>query len=269
MGGIVRIECEATRQLCAAGEEAAVANVAMSRDVIKACLKAVPLFADLSARELDALVAAVRPVRFAKGARIFEEDTAADCCYVLTSGKARVVLSGDNGSEILLHVVTPPGLVGEMALLDRATRSASLVASDDSHLIRIPAAALDALRANPAFEHRLVARLVATLRESNDHVRVITSLPCMHRVAWCLVRIARHSGRRQGTAIVIPTTPHTELAEMAACTRETVNRALTAMKRKKYLSWDRQSMRLEADAMQRLLTTELTVPGEKGSPPLS
>jgi CRP-like cAMP-binding protein len=207
-------------------------------------------------------------VRFSKGARIFEEETAAEYCFVLMSGKARVVLSGENGNEILLHIVTPPGLVGEMALLDRAKRSASLVASDDSHLIRIPASALDALRANPAFEQRLVARLVATLRESNDRVRVITSLPCMHRVAWCLVRIGRHSGRRQGTAIVIPTTPHTELAEMAACTRETVNRALTTMKKKKYLSWDRRVMRLEVDAMQRLLTMDLTTPGDgEGAPP--
>lgn len=240
----------------------------MSKDVIKGCLKAVPLFADLSGRELEELAAVARSVRHSKGARLFEEGSTADCCFVLTSGKARVVLSGENGTEILLHIVTPPGLVGEMALLDGSTRSASLVAVEDSHLLRIPASALEALRTNPAFEHRLVARLVATLRESNDHVRVVTSLPCMNRVAWCLARIARHSGRRQGAAIVIPNTPHTELAEMAACTRETVNRALMTMKRKKYLSWDRTSIRLDVDAMQRLLTIEVGAPAaqELGPP---
>jgi CRP-like cAMP-binding protein len=183
-----------------------VANVALGKDVIKGCLKAVALFADLSADELEGLASAARSVRFSKGARIFEEDTPADCFYVLTAGKARVVLSGETGSEILLHVVTPPGVVGEMALLDRSQRSASLVATDDCHLLRIPAAALAALRANPAFEHRLVARLAATVRESNDHVRVITTLPCMNRVAWCLARIARDAGQRQGSVILIPNT---------------------------------------------------------------
>jgi len=245
-----------------------VANVAMGKDVIKGCLTGVSLFADLSASELDVLASAARSVRFSKGARIFEEDTPADCCFVLTSGKARVVLSGENGSEILLHIVTPPGVVGEMALLDRSMRSASLVATEDCHLLRIPAPALAALRANPAFEHRLVSRLAATVRESNDHVRVITSLPCMNRVAWCLARIARDAGQRQGAAILIPNTSHAELAEMAACTRETVNRALMTMKRKKFLTWDRQTMRLDVDAMQRLLTTELSVPaGERRQPP--
>jgi CRP/FNR family cyclic AMP-dependent transcriptional regulator len=245
-----------------------VANVAMGKDVIRGCLKTVSLFADLSDGELDVLASAARPVRFSRGARIFEEDAPADCCFVLTSGKARVVLSGENGSEILLHIVTPPGVVGEMALLDRSKRSASLVATEDCHLLRIPAPALAVLRANPAFEQRLVARLVATLRESNDHVRVITSLPCLLRVAWCLARIARYAGERRDGAILIPNTPHTELAEMAACTRETVNRALTTMKRKKYVTWDRHTMRLDVGALQRLLTTELTVPREVDpSPP--
>ena len=246
-----------------------MAHVPMSKDVIRGCLKAVPLFTDLSGRELDLLTEAARPVRYSKGARIFEEDTAADCCFILTAGKAHVVLSGENGTEILLHVVTPPSLVGEMALLDRSTRSASLVATDDCHLIRIPASAFESIRTNPAFERRLVERLVSTVRESNDHVRVITSLPCLNRVAWCLARIARHAGQRQGSAMLIPNTPHTELAEMAACTRETVNRALTTMKRKKYLTWDRRTMRLDIDAMQRLLTTELTAPATDRRPPPS
>ena len=239
-----------------------MANVAMSKETIRGCLKTVSLFTGLSPTELDTLAAAASAVRYRKGARIFEEDTRADCCFVLTAGKARVVLSGETGSEILLHIVTPPGLVGEMAVLDGSNRSASLIAVEDCHLIRIPSAALHGIRANPAFENGLLARLVATIRESNDHVRVVTSLPSLNRVAWCLARIARYEGRREGGAIVIPNVPHTELGDMAACARETVTRALTTMKRKKYLTWDRQTMRLDVAAMQRLLTTELTVPAD-------
>lgn len=232
----------------------------MGKEVIKSCLKAVPLFADLQAADLDMLASAARSVAFKKGARIFEEGAVADCCFVLTAGRARVVLAGNSGTEILLHVVTPPGLVGEIALLDRSTRSASLVAVEACYLIRIPAAALDALRKRPAFEERLVAALVSTLRESDDRVRVISSFPSINRVAWCLGRVARYLGRREGSGIVIPKLPHNELAEMAGCTRETVSRALQTLKRKKYVSWDSHTMRIEIDGMQRYLTTELTVP---------
>ena len=134
------------------------------------------------------------------------------------------------------------------------------MAVEQCHLIRIPLAAFEAVRKNASFENKLVARLVTRLRESDDRVRVISTFPAINRVAWCLARIARYGGRRDGAAIVVPTTSHSELAEMAGCTRETVSRALHALKRKKYLTWDRTSMRLDVEGMQRYLTTELRVP---------
>lgn len=238
----------------------------VGKDVIRGYLKGVSLFSELPDAELESLAAACRSVVFKKGARIFEEGAPADCCFVLTAGRAQVVLSGNSGAEILLHIVLPAGLVGEVALLDRSHRSASLVAAEQCHLIKIPIASLETLRRNPGFEDKLVARLVTRLRESDDRVRVISTFPSINRVAWCLARIARYSGRREGNLIVIPTASHSELAEMVGCTRETVSRALRALKRRKYVAWDRSSMRLDVEGMQRYLATDLRVPAEP--PPL-
>ena len=232
---------------------------AMDKGAMKRCARAVPLFADLLEAQLDMLVTGARPLTFKKGARIFEEGANGDCCFVLTSGKARVVLAGSGGTEILLQILVPPALVGELALLDRSTRSASLIAAEACHLIRIPGLAFEELRKDPVFEQRLVARLISIVRAADDRVRVISSFPSPQRVAWCLGRIARHSGRREGSAIVIAKPPHNELAEMAGCTRETVSRTLHQLRRKKYLSWDDRDLRLDIDSMQRFLTTELTV----------
>jgi CRP-like cAMP-binding protein len=237
----------------------------MSKDVMKQCLAAVPLFGGLAAAELDLLVSSARSLAFKKGARIFEEGASADCCFVLTAGRGHVVLAGDRGTEILLNILTPPALVGEISLLDKSTRTAAFVAVEPCHLIRIPAAAIQTLRRNMAFEQRLVAGLVSTVRESDDRVRAISSFPSMSRVAWCLGRIARHAGRRDGSTIVIRKAQHNELAEMAGCSRETVSRALQLLKRKNCISWDAHTMSIDVDGMQRYLATELTVPaGAKG-----
>jgi CRP-like cAMP-binding protein len=225
----------------------------MDKGAISAHLKAVPLFGDLSPEELEGMASATQSVRVAKGTRIFEEGDAASCCYVLWQGKARVVLSGEAGLEVLLHLVTPPRLIGEVALLDGSTRTASLVAVEDCSLLKIPAAVLEALRRNRAFENRLVASLVATLREADDHLRVISTFPAKNRVLWCLARVARYAGRRDGAMVVMEKLPDSELAEMAGCTRETVNRTLRELKRKRLVSWDRTTMRIDADGMQRYL----------------
>jgi CRP-like cAMP-binding protein len=138
-----------------------------------------------------------------------------------------------------------------VALLDRSTRTASLVAADDSHFIRIPAQAIEALRRNAVFEQKLVARVAAIVRGANDHVRAISAYSSVARVAWCLVRIARQEGRVDGQTVVIAKRPHHELAEMTGCQRETVSRALSTLKRKKQVTWDDDVMRLDLEALQR------------------
>ena len=233
----------------------------MSTSAIKGCLGEVPLFAGLSDRELEILASASRPVTFKKGARIFEEGGAADCCLLMLSGRAQVVLSGDAGAEIMLGLIVPGSMVGEVALLDRSTRSATLVAAEHCRFIRIPAAAFDELRRNPVFERGLVARVASTLRDANDQVRGISANSSIARVAWCLGRIARQEGRLQDGRIVIPKKPHHELAEMTGCTRETVTRALGILRRKRCISWDRAAMWLEMETLQRYVTSRLEDPG--------
>lgn len=238
--------------------------IIMSKDVIKRQLKTVPLFSDLASEELDALASVARPIAFRRKTRIFEEGSPADCCFVLTSGRARIAISGANGTEILRDIVGRNQLVGEVALLERSTRSASFVAVEDCRLIRIPASVLHTLRRNPQFEDKIVVGLAAMLRKAEDQVRVIATFPCAGRVAWCLGRIAGHEGWREGPWIVIPSPAHQELAEMTGCTRETVSRVLGELEEdRRLLMRDRRTIRLDADRMQRFLRMELTVPTDK------
>jgi len=226
--------------------------VAMSKDGIKSSLAVLTPFSELSEAELDLLASGARSVTVRKNARVFEEGAPADCCLVLTSGRAKVVLSDDNGSDILLRIVRAVSLVGEVALLDRSTRSASLVAMEPCHFIRIPAPLFEQLRRNAGFENRMVARVASMLRDASDQVRGVSTFPAMSRVAWCLGRIARQEGRVDGAIVVIPRLAHQELAEMTGCSRETVSRALNILKRKKCISWDDQNVRLDISVLQKL-----------------
>src|SRR5690606_22338051 len=114
--------------------------------------------------------------------------------------------------------VMPDSVVGEVALLDRSNRSASLVAAEPCHLIRISGVAFERTRSNIAFERKLVAHVVGLLRQANDQARAIATFPSVSRVVWCLSRIAQREGQRQGKVVVVPNKPHQELAEMTGCT---------------------------------------------------
>lgn len=85
-----------------------------------------------------------------------------------------MVVAGEGDAEIVVGTVRPKGLVGELALFDRAARSASLIAVEPSHFIVVPAAAFDVLRKTPLFERKVVERVVATLREANEQLRAVS-----------------------------------------------------------------------------------------------
>ena len=79
------------------------------------------------------------------GAAIVREGEAADALYVLVSGRARVVKRGVNGDDVPLNVLRAGDTFGEMALLDRTTRTATVRASSEVEVLRLDRAVFDEL----------------------------------------------------------------------------------------------------------------------------
>jgi CRP/FNR family cyclic AMP-dependent transcriptional regulator len=190
-------------------------------------LRQVSLFADVPTGDLQSVAQSVRTLTLKKGGRVFEEGSVADDCFVLTSGRAKVVLSGRFGADVMLGTVEPFELVGELALLDGSRRSAGLVTMEESRLLRISRQSFSVLRNNRAFEDKLVAHVTTMLRRATEQLRAIYTYSSEDRVAWCLARLAARSGQRNTRGIAISPRPaHQELAEMTGCSRETVSRIL-------------------------------------------
>jgi CRP/FNR family transcriptional regulator, cyclic AMP receptor protein len=203
-------------------------------EVFSNLLRQVELFSGLSDAELRQIAETAVTLRRTKNQIIFDEGDSADFLLVLTKGRAKVVLVGDGAEEIILNFIEPFRVVGEIALLDRSTRSARLVAIEDCQFVKLPVAAFDALRtSNPAFATRIIMNVTSTLRESNDQLRVICTYRSLGKVAWCLDRLVRRSARIDGSSVMLDPCPkHHELAQMTGCSRETVSRALKTLKQK-------------------------------------
>jgi CRP-like cAMP-binding protein len=203
-------------------------------EVFSNLLRQVELFSGLSDAELRQIAETAVTLRRTKNQIIFDEGDSADFLLVLTKGRAKVVLVGDGAEEIILNFIEPFRVVGEIALLDRSTRSARLVAIEDCQFVKLPVAAFDALRtSNPAFATRIIVNVTSTLRESNDQLRVICTYRSLGKVAWCLDRLVRRRAQINESSVMLDPCPkHHELAQMTGCSRETVSRALKTLKQK-------------------------------------
>jgi HEAT repeat protein len=99
-------------------------------------LRGIPLFADLSPADLERLALIAEEQDFDDGATIAREGDLGEDMYVVTDGVIRVVSDlGRNGGQLARR--TAGDVVGEMSIITRNPRVASLVADGPVRTIRI------------------------------------------------------------------------------------------------------------------------------------
>jgi CRP-like cAMP-binding protein len=100
-------------------------------------LRKSPLFQGLSDEELQKLMDMAEPVSLRAGDTLIKQGEPGDAAYVVISGDFEVQKQSGQ-SLIKIDVRNPGDVVGEMALLSRAPRNATLIAKTDGEVLRIP-----------------------------------------------------------------------------------------------------------------------------------
>jgi len=126
-------------------------------------LSVVPLFAGFTKRDLGRLAEETDVVSFPAGSTVVEEGMLGETMFVILSGEARVVKG-----KRRLGTVRPGDFFGEVALLDGAPRSASVVADTPLEAIRLyRRTLLRVLQAEPQLALKILDSLVRRVRALN------------------------------------------------------------------------------------------------------
>jgi CRP-like cAMP-binding protein len=102
-------------------------------------LSELDLLADADRRTLERLAAAAQEVVMSAGTLIIREGDKADALWILARGELSVQASGDGPEPRDLSPVTAPDYVGELGLLHRIPRTATVRTAQQSTLLRIDA----------------------------------------------------------------------------------------------------------------------------------
>ncbi|MDM0010866.1 cyclic nucleotide-binding domain-containing protein [Variovorax sp. J22P168] len=139
----------------------------------------------LGADEARRVVDAMRPLHLLPDTLLFEEGDAVDNDYLalVLDGQVRVVTSASESGndEVVMSIVGPGGLIGEMGVIDGGARSASCTTLTEVKLgVLSRAALLELVAAHPAAAARLLlalsAGLARRLREGNRRLRTMSQL---------------------------------------------------------------------------------------------
>ena len=135
------------------------------------------LFSTLDGDELNELLRAIKPVQMREEQLLFSEGDPGDAAYVIESGSLEVYLERPN-RQIILAVLKPGAILGEIALLDGLPRTANARAVEQTSLFRIDKREFDFLRRNmrpAAFKviRGISVTVCERLRETNAMIREV------------------------------------------------------------------------------------------------
>lgn len=129
-------------------------------------LATVPLFSACSKKELQLVARGAERLTVDAGKVIVTEGSAGADFFVIISGSARVERSGRK-----VNLLGPGAFFGDLALLDRAPRNASVIAESSMELAKVNQKAFDALLDVPGFSKKLLAGLARRLRQEDARTR--------------------------------------------------------------------------------------------------
>jgi CRP-like cAMP-binding protein len=129
-------------------------------------LATVPLFSACSKKELALVAKGAERLSVAAGKVIVTEGAAGTEFFVILSGTARVERSGRD-----VATLGAGSFFGDLALLDRAPRNASVIAASPMELAKVGQRAFDELLEVPGFSKKLLAGLARRLRQADAKTR--------------------------------------------------------------------------------------------------
>src|SRR5258706_14296815 len=164
-------------------------------------LRNVPLFSMLSEHQLALLTSAVSRKGLPRGTTIIAAGDATESLYVVISGRLKVMISDDEGREVILAILGPNEFFGEMGLIDDHPRSASVVALEACELLNLSKRDFKrCLAENFEMAMTVMRGLVTRLREADQKIGSLALMDVYGGVAHLLLEMAETvDGRKEVT----------------------------------------------------------------------
>jgi CRP/FNR family cyclic AMP-dependent transcriptional regulator len=204
-----------------------------SRDALETA-RGIPLFAQVADDDLEQIASHLIERRYPRNTTIVEEGLPGDYMYIIREGRVKVTKLSDDGREKILEFLDEGAFVGEMALFERAPRSASVKTLTPVRLLALSRTDfIGLLKKSPDLAMSVIQELSRRLRTINEQASALSFQRVKDRTKGLLERLAKEpasEGRRR-----TPSLTHQQIADMIGTSRETVTRVVKELKTEGWL----------------------------------
>ncbi len=204
-------------------------------------LNSASLFDDVDPVVLSSLADRSTIKEIDKGELLFYQDDLADAVYVVHSGCLSIFLGMADGRELVINVMHPGDVFGEIALFTDQSRSAGAIGREDAQVVAIPKQAfMDIVEGESDLLRRVLEMTAQRLRMSSERESALAFLDASARIARVLLSLEEQT-QEQGTIEIT----QEDLAQHVGLTRQTVASTLSRWRRDGWVDTSRGAIKIQ------------------------
>jgi CRP-like cAMP-binding protein len=203
-----------------------------------------PLFTGISARECREIVSSAHERHYTRRQTIHLEGDPIGQVILLTSGSAKIVQFGQNGTEVILRLRGAGELVGPAGSSPQGRHCSMAQALGAATALVWDAAVFESISQRFAILRRNIMRILCQqLQELEERYREISTEKVAARLSHQLMRLLNQVGRRVNGGVEISLSRE-ELAQLTGTTLFTVSRLLSGWSQMGIVSTRREAVAL-------------------------
>ncbi len=195
-----------------------------SSTVSTTALRTFPLFHGLPDSTLEEVARSAMMRRFPRGQAVVHAGDRTDYVYFVLTGSLKVVVSDEDGREVILSILGQGELFGEMGIFGEHPRSASVVSVVPSDLVMLAKSDFRHLmHDNFEVAWRMMCNLADRLRNADRTIESLALMDVYGRVARLLLEMSEEVN---GETLVVSKITKQDIAKMIGASREMVSRVM-------------------------------------------
>lgn len=204
-------------------------------------------FSMLSPLDAGEIIQLERQTEFSevkKGQVIYFPGDAAETIFMLKKGKIKISRTSAGGKEVILAILGPGEIFGELALTGQESREDTAIATEDTILCSMRVDQFENVMINNPKFHLQITKLIGSrLDKIERQLQRLIFKSAEQRVRYFLKELAEEHGREiihnpEEREIKLTLT-HQEIAQLTATSRQTVSSVLSQLESEGIITYDR------------------------------
>lgn len=202
------------------------------------------IFEGLDKNSMETLKKITKMQDIPKSQPIYFAHDPSNSIFFLKKGRVKLTRTSQEGKEMIIALINPGEVFGEMSFIDSEQRTDYAIALDECLICAISKLDFkEFVEKNPGLNLKITKLIGFRLRKYSERIEDLVFKDATQRVVSFLLSMAEEQGKIVGEEIFVkPFLTHQDIAEITACSRQTVNAILTDLREHEVINFDRKKL---------------------------